>query len=158
MVNFRHLQRRTVVITVVVSMLWLILAVHPAAAVPRGDMARSVSVNDTASMHLVSKSGSVLAERGTATGTLPGAVNARFVLRVTEATGSVTIAARGGSLTLKVDGFAQSAGTLVRLNGTMMVKRGTGRYAHARGTASFSATVNRRSWSIKVRVRGHLSY
>ena len=150
--------RRWAIAVAAISALFGASAASATTAVPIGRTARTTTVSDTGRLHLVSKSGSSFSERGTATGTLPGAVNAHFVLRVTEATGTVTINARGGSLTLALDAFAQSAGSVARLNGTMTVTHGTGKYAHAHGTESLTATVNRRSWAIKAQMHGRLSY
>lgn len=154
----KSLGRRHVIAAATLTILSLGCASSATLALPAAHASRSVSVSETARLHLVSKSGSRLTERGTASGTLPGPVDAHLVVEVTEATGTVTIHPRGGSLTLSVESFARSSGTIAHLRGTLTVKTGTGRYAHARGSANFTATVNRRSWAIRVSAHGHLSY
>jgi hypothetical protein len=130
-----------------------------ASAVPTAHAARSMNLSESASLHLVRKSGSVLYESGTATGTLSGRVTARFVTSITKVTGSVTIYPRGGgSLTINVLGFPRSAGIVARFTGTMAVRRGTGRYARALGSGSFSGTVNRRTWASTVQASARLTY
>jgi hypothetical protein len=147
--------------TAAVGTLMVIACVGVAAAAsagPAAHMARSIRVSERASLHLVKKSGPVLHERGSASGTLTGPVTATFTLHVIVTTGDVTIRARGGSVTLHVIGFPRSTGTVAKFGGTMKVTHGTGRYAHARGGGTFSGTVNRRTWACTVQARGRLSY
>jgi hypothetical protein len=120
--------------------------------------ARTINVVETARLHLVSKSGSALLEKGTATGSLPGNVTAQFTVTLVRVTGLVTIFPRGGSITIRVVGSPRSVGVVAKFGGTMTVDGGTGRYAHARGGGTFSGTVNRRSWDASATVRGRLSY
>ncbi len=120
---------------------------------------RSLNLRGTAYLHLTRKSGNVLYERGTATGTLPGTVTARMVTGVTKVTGTVTFYPRGGgSLTLSAVGYPQSAATIVHFNGSCAVRSGTGRFRRALGSGSFSGTANRRTWAITVHASAHLTY
>lgn len=122
-------------------------------------VARTLNVTENANLTLVRKSGSVLYEKGTATGTLPGRVTARFEVRLTTVTGTVTIfPTSGGSLTININGQATSAGTVAGFRGVMAVRSGTGRYARARGSGTFSGTVNRRTWAATVRATARLTY
>lgn len=130
-----------------------------AAPEPTAQAARTINVTETVSLRLVRKSGSTLYERGTARGTLSGAVTARFETSLTKVTGRVTIRPRGGgSFTIKVNGHPTSAGTNARFEGTMKIVGGTGRYADASGSGRFSGIVNRRSWDVVVQANGRLSY
>lgn len=129
------------------------------SAAPRAHAARALHLKESASLHLVHKSGPILSERGTATGTLPGSVTATFNTgRPPKVTGTVTFHPRGGTLTVTIVGFPQSLGTVARVSGSLAVRHGTGRYARAVGGGSFSGTVNRRSWAISVHARANLSY
>jgi hypothetical protein len=120
---------------------------------------RTLSVVDTIRLTLVRKNGSVLYERGTATGTLPGRVTARFVTSVTKVTGTVTFyPTGGGSLTLTAVGYPKSTATVARFSGNMAVLRGTGKYARALGSGTFTGTVNRRTWAVTVYARARLTY
>lgn len=136
----------------------LATAAPAAAADPVAQTARTINVTERASLHLVRKSGSTLWQAGTATGTLPGTVTARFKVTLTSVTGSLKIVTRGGTLTMSVNGKPRSGGTNARFGGTMRVTSGTGRFARASGTASFEGTVNRRSWAATVSASGRLSY
>lgn len=130
---------------------------EPAAPIARA--AKTINVNQSASLRLVRKSGSVLHERGTATGTLPGAVTARFVVSSLKVTGEVTFLPRGGgSITFAVEGFPRSTGSTARFSGTMSIVRGSGRYARARGGATFNGVVNRRTWAASVAAVGRMRY
>jgi hypothetical protein len=116
-------------------------------------------VSGTASLHLVRKSGSTLYEQGTATGTLPGSVTARFETSITKVTGSVTFYPRGGgTLTINVVGYPTSVGSLARFSGSLAVRSGTGRFSNAVGSGTFSGTVNRRTWAATVTARAQLRY
>lgn len=129
-----------------------------AAAAPIAQAARTIDVSQTAQLRLVRKSGSVLYEQGTASGTLPGSVSARFIVTVLKVTGQVTFYPRGGSITFDVEGFPRSTGINARFAGTMTIAKGTGRYANARGAASFNGIVNRRSWAASVSATGRMRY
>lgn len=130
-----------------------------AEAPPVAQAARTLNVVETANLRLVRKSGSVIYERGTATGTLPGSVTAQFEVSGTKVTGSVTFYPNsGGSLTLNVVGYARSASVNARFSGSIAVRSGTGRYARAVGSGTFEGTVNRRTWAATVQARARLTY
>lgn len=120
---------------------------------------RSLSVVDTVRLTLVRKNGSTLYERGTATGTLPGTVTARFTTSLTKVTGTVTFHPySGGTITMTAVGYPQSTSRVTPLTGNLAVLRGTGKYARALGSGTFSGTANRRSWSVTVNARANLTY
>lgn len=157
------LRRRAsiVVFAVVAAMALGPLAGGVSSAEPAAQAAKrkSLALTGTAYLHLVRKSGNVLYERGTATGTLPGRVTARFVTSVTKVTGTVTFYPNsGGSLTLTAVGYPQSAGTVARFTGNIAVRRGTGRFANALGSGTFSGTANRRTWAVTVNARANITY
>lgn len=131
------------------------------AAEPSAHAAKRKHVDfaGTARLHLVRKSGNVLYEEGSWTGTLPGPVSARFVTSVAKVTGTVTFRPRGGgTLTLTAVGYPQSTGTVARLSGNVAVRSGTGRFKNALGSGTFSGTANRRTWAVTVNANASLSY
>jgi hypothetical protein len=130
------------------------------SAAPSAQAARkTLKLTDTAYLHLTRKSGNVIYEKGTATGTLPGTVTARFVTGITRVSGTVTFHAySGGSLTMTVVGYPQSASTVTRFTGNLAVRKGTGRFRNALGSGTFSGTANRRTWAITVRASGRITY
>lgn len=130
-----------------------------ASADPTARAARTISIQQTAKMRLIKRVGSVLYEQGTASGTLPGVVSARLIVNVAKVGGEVTFYPRGGgTITFDAQGVPTSAGVRSRAAGTMTIVRGTGRFADARGSVRFNATLNRRSWAINVSASGRMSY
>lgn len=120
---------------------------------------RSFTVVDTVSLRLVRKNGNVLYESGTASGNLPGRVSARFVTSLTQVTGTITLYPySGGSITMTAAGYPQSAARITRITGNLAVRRGSGKYARALGSGTFSGTANRRSWSVTVNARVNMTY
>lgn len=134
-------------------------AVSSAAPSAHAAKRKSLHLTDDASLHLVRKSGSTLYEKGTATGTLPGTVSARFVTGVTKVTGTVTFhSSGGGSITMTAVGYPQSTGTITRFSGTIAVRKGTGRFKNALGSGTFTGTANRRTWAVTVHASANLTY
>ncbi len=137
--------------------------VRPSVASPVAEAAarrrRSLTITDTVRMTLVRKDGNVIYQRGTATGTFPGTVSARFVTSLTKVTGRVTFYPySGGSITMNAVGYPQSTSRVTGLTGNLAVRSGSGRYARALGSGTFSGTANRRSWSVTVNARANLTY
>jgi hypothetical protein len=131
------------------------------SAAPSAQAAKRKTLNltDTARLHLTRKNGNVIYESGTATGTLPGRVKARFVTGITKVTGTVTFYPySGGSLTMTAVGYPKSASTITRVTGNLAVRRGTGRFRNALGSGTFSGTANRRTWAITVNARARITY
>lgn len=131
------------------------------SAAPSGHAAkrRSMTLRDTASLHLTRKNGNVLYEKGTATGTLPGRVTARFVTGVTKVTGTVTFKPySGGSLTVSAVGYPQSAKTITTFTGSLAVRKGTGRFKNALGSGTFNGTANRKTWAVTVHATANITY
>jgi hypothetical protein len=141
----------------VASGLWL--GGTSGATAPRAHAARTIRVDETARLHLVKKSGPILKERGSATGTLPGPVSARFdTSNIAIVTGTVTFHTAGGSVTVSVIGYPQSLGTVAKFAGSIRVLRGTGRFAHPSGSGSFTGKVNRSTWAVRVHGKAKLTY
>lgn len=150
---------RPVAIAVVAGLLVALGAGGVSSAAPSAHAARHLNLSGTAYLHLTRKSGNVLYESGTATGSLPGGVIARFKTGVTKVTGTVTFYPRGGgSLTLSAVGYPQSAATIVHFTGNCAVRRGSGRFRRAVGSGSFSGTANRRTWAVTVHAHASISY
>jgi hypothetical protein len=153
--------RRSVVGIAVLAALAVGLLTGGSSAAPSAHVARrhTLNLSGTAYLHLVRKSGNVLYERGSATGSLPGTVSARFVTGIAKVTGTVTFFPRsGGSLTLTAVGYPQSASTITKFNGRVAVRGGTGRFRRALGSGTFNGTANRRTWSVTVHASARLTY
>jgi hypothetical protein len=136
----------------------LALALHLGAmSTPRAE-ARTQTITEDVRMKLVKKTGLSFRHRGTARGTIPGTVSSKMTLDGLSMEGVVTIAARGGSLRIKVHGTARSGGLRTKFDGTATLAGGTGRFRKARGKGKFSGVVNRQTWAATLRATGTLSY
>lgn len=134
----------------------LLGAAMVAGAQPAG--ARTIAVSERVSLHLVRKSGSTLHQVGTASGTLPGTVSARFVVGVTRVSGSMRLTTRGGTVSITAVGTPRAAGARGKVSGSIRIVGGTGRFRGASGSGSFSAVVNRRTFASTITASGRLTY
>lgn len=122
---------------------------------------KTITVNESADLHLDKKKGNILRESGTATGTLPGTVSARFdVTDISQVTGTVTFKPySGGTITATVVAYPQSLGNVAKFSGGLSIKNGTGRYVRASGGGTLSGSVNRKTWHVVVSTKNlKLSY
>jgi hypothetical protein len=131
------------------------------AASPHAKAARTLNLNDSASLHLQNKHGLVLKEAGTAKGTLGGPLYLQ--LNVTS-TRSVTAQIQvypngGGSIKGSASAVYTVQGSTAAFSGSMKVTGGSGRYSKAHGSGlKFSGTIKRSNDAVTVRVSGKLSY
>jgi hypothetical protein len=157
----RQQSRRRSGVVVVVALALGLLAAGVSSADPGAHAAkrRAHHLVGTASLHLVRKSGNVLYESGTSTGTYAGTVSARFVTGITKVTGTVTFHPySGGTLSMTAVGYPQSAGTVTRFVGNIAVSGGSGRFKSALGSGSFTGTANRRTWAVTVHADATITY
>jgi hypothetical protein len=123
-------------------------------------LARSAHVlaaTDTASLHYVSASGSLLLDEGKASGTLPGSMRVHLNLGTTF-TSTFTIFASGGSISGHGSAKPHGFGKYESFAGILIVTGGTGRYARARGRGHFYGTFNRSNYALVVKTTGSLTY
>jgi hypothetical protein len=125
---------------------------HPAHA------ARMLNATDTAHLRYVHSSGAELFETGTATGTLPGSMQADVTIGPT-ISGSFTIDVSGGG-TIRGHGTAtlHGSGTYESFGGSLTATGGSGRYAHAHGHAGLYGTFDRKTYALVIQTTGRLSY
>jgi hypothetical protein len=123
----------------------------------RAHAAHALKASDTAHLHFVSASGSLLHEVGTATGTIPGSMKVRFSLGTTMK-GSFTIYTKAGSISGHGEATPHGSGVIESFSGSIVVTAGTGRYKHAHGHANLYGTFNRNSYALVVQTAGTLSY
>jgi hypothetical protein len=125
---------------------------HPAVA----SSARVISLNENGSLHLTSKQGFTLNERGLASGTVSGTIYVHLsIVSSSRVTAELNIYPHGGSLTAHGSASYHKQSTLARFSGTMAIERGTGSYAQARGSGlSFSGTIQRSNDAVTVHVAG----
>jgi hypothetical protein len=119
--------------------------------------ARALDATDTAKLHYLRSSGSLLYEEGTAHGSLPGSMRAYCDLGSTF-TASFTIYTDGS--TIKGHGTAtpHGSGIYESFSGTLIITGGTGRFIHAHGKAGLYGIFDRRTYAMTVQTTGALSY
>jgi hypothetical protein len=129
----------------------------PRATRTRASAARAINATDTAALRYVSASGSLLLEEGRASGTLPGSMRVHFDVGATFS-GSFTIHTAGGSITGHGAAVPHGAGVYESFSGSLTVTGGSGRYAHARGSARLYGTFDRDTYALLVQTVGTLHY
>jgi tetraprenyl-beta-curcumene synthase len=125
--------------------------------VGRARVAHVLKATDTARLHYVSASGSVLLDEGKATGTLPGSMRVHLDLGATF-TGTFTIYAGGGSITGRGSATPHGSGTYESFAGTLTVTGGSGRYVHAHGHGGLYGTFDRDNYALVIKTTGSLIY
>ncbi len=121
--------------------------------------AGTVSVNELGQLHLISKHGFTLNERGTASGTIKGTISVQLkIVSSSRVTAEVTIYPAGGSITGHGSASYRKGETAASFDGSVSVEHGSGSYAHAQGSGlSFSGTIAQSNEAITVRVSGRFS-
>jgi hypothetical protein len=129
----------------------------PAASSAPARSAHTTSVDDTGHLRLLNASGAILNEQGPVSGTLPGRVKVRLVVRAS-VTASFTIEARGGSILGHGSAVLHSSREYSSFGGSLSVDRGTGRYAHASGAGQLYGVIDRGNDALTVQTVGRLRY
>lgn len=122
--------------------------------------ARTVSINDNGELIKVHAAGEIITEEGKVSGTLPGTAKVRLDIGAELVTASFRITVRGvGSIVGHASAKLSSPGRKASFRGTLTVRGGTGRYAHARGTGKLYGVIERVSDKLTVQTReGTLNY
>ncbi len=121
--------------------------------------ARTVSLNDTSSLHKTSKKGFNLYESGNASGSVSGAVSLHLdVINTSRFTAELTVHPRGSSISGKATGSYRTNGGTASFSGTLSIDSGSGSYSGAHGSGiSFSGTIQRSNDAVTVHVNGKFS-
>jgi hypothetical protein len=121
-----------------------------------GSGARVLSLNENGSLHLTSKNGFTLNEQGFASGTVRGKIYVHLsIVSSRRVTAELNIYPSGGSITAQGSASYHKERTSARFSGSMSIERGTGSYAHARGSGlSFSGAIARSNDAVTVHVAG----
>jgi hypothetical protein len=129
------------------------------ASAPVAVPARTISLNETAHLHLTSKHGFTLNEEGSAVGTIRGKIYLHLkIVSTNRVTAEVSIYPSGGSLTGYAAATYHVAGATASFSGSMSIARGTGRYRHARGSGlGFNGTIKRSTDAVTVYLTGKMS-
>jgi hypothetical protein len=122
--------------------------------------ARTSLLDETGRLHLISKHNFTLNEQGVAAGTAAGTIYVHLTaVSSTRVTAEVSIDPRGGSITGYGTGSYRRLGSTAQFAGSMSIVRGSGSYAHVRGSGlSFSGTISESDDdAITVHVSGRVS-
>jgi hypothetical protein len=134
--------------------------VGAAGASPQAKAARSLNLNDSASLHLQNKHGLVLKESGNAKGSLGGTLYLQLDVTSTRSvTAQVQVYPKGGSISGNAKASYRVAGSTASFSGTLAITKGSGTYSKAKASAlSFSGTIQRSNDAVTVHVSGKMSY
>jgi hypothetical protein len=156
-----HSPIRLLIATAAVSLAasWALGAFALSAAPARAAVAigaRVISLNENGSLHLTSKHGFTLNEQGLASGTVGGTIYVHLtIVSSSRVTAELSIYPNGGSITAHGSASYHKESRQARFSGSMSVERGTGTYAHARGSGlSFSGAIQRSNDAVTVHVAG----
>jgi hypothetical protein len=130
------------------------------AASPHAQAARTLTLNDTASLHLQNKKGLVLKEAGNAKGSLAGTLYLQLDVTSTKSvTAQVQVYPKGGSISGNAKASYSVQGSTATFSGTLAINKGSGTYSKAKASAlSFSGTIQRSNDAVTVHVSGKMSY
>jgi hypothetical protein len=132
-------------------------SVQAAGRGPSARAARTLGASDVAHLHYVRSSGSYLFEEGSATGGMPGSMKVDLNVGATFS-GSFTIYTQNGSIKGHGSATPHGSGRYESFSGSLTVTGGTGRYAHAHGTAGLYGTFDRKTYALVIQTTGKLSY
>jgi hypothetical protein len=121
--------------------------------------ARTISLNESARLHLTSRHGFTLDEQGSATGSVSGPMYVHLtIVSTTRVVAEVNFYPRGGSISGNATASYKRGSSTASFSGTLAIARGTGSYAHVHGSGlSFSGTIRRSDEAIAVQVHGEAS-
>jgi hypothetical protein len=130
------------------------------AASPQAKAARSVNLNDSASLHIQNKHGIELKEGGTAKGNLGGPLYLQLKVTSTRSVSAeVQVYPKGGSISGSAKASYRVSGSTASFSGTLAITKGSGTYSKAKASAlSFSGTIQRSNDAVTVHVSGPMSY
>ncbi|MHB1539427.1 MAG: hypothetical protein ACYCYN_13185 [Solirubrobacteraceae bacterium] len=115
-------------------------------------------VREEAALHLAQRrGGSAIVEQGAGHGTFNANVQLTVAIKTTYVTGAIVAHLPGGTIYGRAGAtphFSKSG--YVSFKGTLKITRGTGRYAHASGTAGFYGAIDRYNFKMSVQVIGRL--
>ena len=120
--------------------------------------AGTLTLSDTARLHLTSHHSFTLNEQGSASGTVNGTIYIHLrIVSTNRVSAEVNIYPSGGSITGYASAHHPSEGSSAGFSGSMSVARGTGHYNHAHGSGlSFSGSIRRSDDAVTVYLRGRM--
>lgn len=130
-----------------------------AAAVTSTALARTISLNESGTLHRTSHHGITINEMGSASGTITGSIYIHLSVSSTNrVSAEINIYPHNGSITGYANASYRTQGATASFSGTMSINRGTGTYNHAHGSGlKFSGTINRSNDAVKVHLSGPMT-
>lgn len=130
-----------------------------ALLLPTAASAKAFSLNENGDLRLTSKQGFTLNEDGPVSGTVGGTLYVHLkIVSSSRVTAEISFYPHGGSITCDGSARYKRSGSTASFAGALSIERGTGSYAHARGSGlSFSGTIQRSNDAIAVHVGGTAS-
>jgi hypothetical protein len=130
------------------------------ATAPHATAARTLTLNDSASLHLQNKHGVELKESGAAKGSLGGTLYLQLKVTSTRSVSAkVQVYPKGGSISGSASASYRVQGSTATFSGTLAITKGSGTYSKAKASGlSFSGTIKRSNDAVTVRVSGPMSY
>jgi hypothetical protein len=138
---------------------WILSPSISRAADPAALAARTFSLDESGHLHLTSKHGFTLNERGSASGTITGTIYVHLtIVSTNRVAAEVNIYPRGGSISGDATASYIRGSATASFSGSMSISRGSGSYVHIHGSGlSFSGTIQRSNDAVTVHVRGRVS-
>lgn len=157
----RHTPRcmgSALVLGVVLIAQWTVPGVT-SASVRSAHVARTISLDETASLHATSKHDLTLNEKGIASGTVTGTIYVHLtVVSSSRVTAEINIYPSGGSISGYASASYDRGSQMATFAGSMSITRGTGNYAHAHGPGlRFSGTIQHTNDAVTVHVSGRVA-
>jgi hypothetical protein len=126
---------------------------------PAARAARTITLNESGHLHLLSKHGFTLNEQGSASGTIAGTIYVRLkIVSTNRVTAEVSISHGGGSISGHGSAAYHRGSETASFSGSMSVSHGSGGYSNASGSGlTFRGTIQRTNDAITVHVGGQMS-
>jgi hypothetical protein len=130
-----------------------------AAAGASARPARTLSLNESGRLHLLSKHGFTLYEQGPGSGTVSATVYVRLeIVSTSHVNAEVKISPHGGTIAGTASASYHRGSSSASFAGSLTITHGSGSYANAHGSGlSFSGTIQKSNDAISVSVRGNVS-
>ncbi len=155
----RHTRAATVIGACIATLLAVVAVNASGAPAQPARSARLISLNEHAQLHLLSKHGFTLNERGSASGTIKGTANVQLkIVSTSRVTALITVSLNGGSISGEGTASYHKGTTTASFAGSLSIKHGSGSYSHAQGSGlSFNGTIAKANDAITVNVHGRFS-